>query len=88
MKSLSPWRANAAVCAPAFIKARIIGQSCSVMVNIVTWVCDTAAILAELFQIAVCWRGDQLRKDKHESDPKKYSCRWVIQLMLISKKQK
>jgi hypothetical protein len=40
--------------------------------------------LAELFQIAVCWRGDQLRKDKHESDPKKYSCRWVIQLMLIS----
>jgi hypothetical protein len=33
MKSVSPWRANAAVCAPAFIKPRIIGQSCSRTVN-------------------------------------------------------
>ena len=27
MKSLSPWLANPAVCAPAFIKIEIIGQS-------------------------------------------------------------
>src|SRR6266508_2659706 len=33
MKSLSPWRANAAVCAPAFIKVLTLGQSCSLMIN-------------------------------------------------------
>jgi hypothetical protein len=66
MKSFSPWRANAAVCAPAFIKARIIGQSlfCNGQ-----W-CDLSVLPRDAcgaISIAVCLRSDHLRKEKYES---------------------
>jgi hypothetical protein len=44
--SFLPWRTNVAVCAPAFIKARIIRQSCSTMVNSVTGFSAKSASLA------------------------------------------
>jgi hypothetical protein len=81
MKSLSPWRANPEFIrdAPAFIKARIIGQSCSVMVNTVALAMKTAIAQAKALKRL---------QSALAQEPKKYACCWVIHLMLISKKQK
>jgi hypothetical protein len=66
MKSLSPWHANTAVCASAFIKARIIGQS---LFYNGQW-CDLGVLPRDAsgaIPIAVCLRRRHLREDKYES---------------------